>query len=310
MVRRGSRVWRHAGTRPGAVLLLALTCTGCDLTEITIAEPADLVVVELVLRTDALLQVALLHRTFARGRSDVDDASVFITDPDGRSVQLSLVADSVCIDTSPVPQTVSCYASAAGDLPVEPGRRYRADVTAGPDVRLSAVTTVPGTFTIVNPTARTCELEADTPFEVVWTSTPTAWAYLAEAEFYGLRAALQQRNIDVPADPLRLVGLAIGAADTTLLFPRDFGLFSRFDPDLTETLIAIQNGVPANVMTDMVIVAADRNYVNWVRGGNFNPSGAVRVPSFTGTGGTGVFGSLTSRPVRFVTSPGTGLPGC
>jgi hypothetical protein len=41
--------------------------------------------------------------------------------------------------------------------------------------------------------------------------------------------------------------------------------------------------------------------VNWVRGGSFNPSGTVRVPSISG-GGTGVFGSLVTRTVRLHTA--------
>jgi hypothetical protein len=45
------------------------------------------------------------------------------------------------------------------------------------------------------------------------------------------------------------------------------------------------------VVADVVIAAADRNYVNWERGGNFNPSGLVRIGSVRGDG-FGVFGSL------------------
>ena len=52
----------------------------------------------------------------------------------------------------------------------------------------------------------------------------------------------------------------------------------------------------------MSIAAADRNYVNWVRGGNFNPSGQVRVPSVRGDG-TGVFAATVVRSLRVFAAP-------
>jgi len=57
----------------------------------------------------------------------------------------------------------------------------------------------------------------------------------------------------------------------------------------------------------VTIAAADRNYVNWERGGNFNPSGAVRVASIRG-GGTGVFGSMV--PLTFTVTVGGSQPAC
>ena len=48
-----------------------------------------------------------------------------------------------------------------------------------------------------------------------------------------------------------------------------------------------------------MISATDRNYVNWVRGGNFNPSGQVRVPTIRGDG-TGVFASTVTRTFEVV----------
>jgi hypothetical protein len=115
--------------------------------------------------------------------------------------------------------------------------------------------------------------------------------YPSEISIRGLRRALQQEGIDIDHEPVRLFGLSISNSDTTISFPNEFGLFDRFDDDLTEALVAIQAGLPATVVTDVVIAAADRNYVNWERGGNFNPSGVVRIGNLRGAG-TGVFGSL------------------
>jgi len=58
------------------------------------------------------------------------------------------------------------------------------------------------------------------------------------------------------------------------------------------------------------VAAADRNYVNAVRGGGFNPSGPVRVSSVVGDG-IGTFGSLV--PLRLFVVVGTGgeeVPPC
>lgn len=49
------------------------------------------------------------------------------------------------------------------------------------------------------------------------------------------------------------------------------------------------------------IAAGDRNYVNWLRGGRFNPSGMIRVPSVHGDG-TGVFGSVASTRRLLITT--------
>jgi hypothetical protein len=117
------------------------------------------------------------------------------------------------------------------------------------------------------------------------------------------------------AEPLDLLGLSIGAADTTSLFPADVGVFDRADELLHPVLVAIRDGLPAGVRATVVVAATDRNYVNWIRGGSFNPSGTVRVPSISG-GGTGVFGALVRRTrVLHVGEPdvsgsGAELPAC
>jgi hypothetical protein len=117
------------------------------------------------------------------------------------------------------------------------------------------------------------------------------------------------RGIDPPSDPLRLFGLAISNTDTTIAFPAEFGVFDRFDADLTETLAAIQGGLPPGVEAEVVIAAADRNYVNWERGGAFNPSGFVRVPSVFGDG-TGVFAAILPRSFFLTTAAVPSLPPC
>ncbi|HAW90536.1 MAG TPA: hypothetical protein DCX61_07725, partial [Gemmatimonadetes bacterium] len=56
--------------------------------------------------------------------------------------------------------------------------------------------------------------------------------------------------------------------------------------------------------------AVEGNFVNWQRGGNFNPSGQVRVPSLRGDG-TGVFGAAVNRGFDVVSSDqASALPDC
>ena len=81
------------------------------------------------------------------------------------------------------------------------------------------------------------------------------------------------------------------------------GVFERFELD-RDVALALQRGLPSGASADIVVAAGDENYVNWVRGGNFNPSGQIRVPSLVGDG-TGVLGSLVTRTVTVLTqSPG------
>ena len=131
----------------------------------------------------------------------------------------------------------------------------------------------------------------------------------------GLRSALSDPangSIELDRDPLRLFGLSLSSRDTTIVFPTEFGLFERFDDDLTAALAFLQGGLPSRnavpVVAQVVIAAADRNYVNWERGSNFNPSGPVRVPSVHGDG-TGVIGSMVPRSFQ-VTVDTTRLPRC
>jgi hypothetical protein len=51
----------------------------------------------------------------------------------------------------------------------------------------------------------------------------------------------------------------------------------------------------------VAITAVERNFVNWVRGGSFNPSGTVRVSSIVGDG-SGVFGAASTRRFTLISS--------
>ncbi|MGH7553588.1 MAG: hypothetical protein ACREMQ_11245 [Longimicrobiales bacterium] len=157
--------------------------------------------------------------------------------------------------------------------------------------------------------AALCVLPPDTPLEMLWTRSDGAWVYVVEAELRRIVPALRERGVTLRRDPLRLVGLSISESDTTIVFPAELGIFDRFDDDVTSTLLALRNGLPPGVDAEVLVTAGDRNYVNWVRGGRFDPSGQVRVPSVRGDG-TGVFGSMTPRRLRITTTDGPNRPPC
>jgi hypothetical protein len=295
-----------------ALLLLIAGLTACDLTEVTLARPEDVIVIEAVLRAGDTIQTAWLHRTLGtNGGGPIIKASLIVREAGtGTATRFAAVADSVCM-TPPEPSrpgSGACYAGFGAPDMVKPGTRYTMELGLPDGRRLGGTTTVPAPFEIVRPARAPCTLAPGTSLDVTWTRAPGTSVYIGETRLAGLAEALRQAGVPVtaPDSAIDLLALAIGATDTTMTFPGDFGLFDRFDPELFELLLAIRDGLPAGVEADIAIAAADRNYVNWVRGGVFNPSGTVRVPSVQGDG-TGVFGSLVIRRTSLRTY-GSGPP--
>lgn len=304
-----------------AVSLLLLG--GCTIADVTVPDSEDRLVVEAVLRTDALRQTILLHRS-VRAQSSVGEpgAEVVITGPGGREISFSLT-DEPCYLADPVHHEseitveASCYRSGVeAGYWVVPGETYdlRVRTTRGELAR--ARTTVPGAYRVNGiATSRrndvpepVCTLPPQTPLALSWTPSPGAWGYLSPLTIYGLRGAYP---VDYEApDPLELVGVSVSAADTTIVLPGEFGVFDRFEYS-QGLLLALQTGLPPLAEARVVIAAADRNYINAVRGGNFNPSGQVRISSIAGDG-VGVFGSINAQ--RFVIKVGhaalAGQPPC
>ena len=288
----------------------AAVLSGCALEEVELATPEDVVVAEVILRAGVATQQAWLHRTrSANGDPTVAGAIVEVRGPAG-TVTFAAAPDTSCVvprNDTPLGSQGSCYVTSTNALTVTPGQTYQLTIRVGADV-LTGTTTVPQDCAIVRPTVGTCSLPPMSNLEVVWRASPNAWVYAAETNLRNIRAALGPHGVTVDRDPLRLFGLSISSADTTLAFPREFGLFDRFDEDLTEALAFMQGGLPAGVIADVSIAAADRYYVNWERGGGFNPSGQVRVPSIRGAG-SGVFGSLVPKTFQIRTDV-TNRPPC
>lgn len=294
-------------------LAVPFVAAACELQDVTIANPGAGVIAELFLQADAPRQLALLHRTFgATTDNRVPGAVIEVRDAAGRVMTFEPVEDGDCLDLDADRfglDVGSCYGSVEpAPFRIAPAAAYSLRITLPDGGVLTGRTTVPAAFTVTSPPDVRCAIPVDSSLELRWTASAGAWVYVAETSLAGIRDALRPRGIDVPRDPLRLFGLAVTRQDTAIVFPTEFGLFDRADVELGPVLLALRGGLPAGVEADVVILAADRNYVNWVRGGSFNPSGVIRVPSIAGDG-TGVFGSLY--PVRRRLESGNGtLPRC
>lgn len=300
------------GRRSTALAVWVLAATGCDLEEVTLVDPQDVVVAEVHVQAGERI-TAFLHRTLtAQGTSlPVPGASVTVRRSDGTTLELAETDLERCVVTTPIDGTGTChFANPLAARSVQPGDTLslRVDLPDGGVLESQAV--VPGAFDLLG-IGESCALPPRTTLNVRWTRARGAWAYVNEALLQRMREAFAPTGIQVAPedDPLYLLGLSVSAADTTIVFPGEFGLFNRFELD-QELAVALQSGLPAGVWADVTITAADRNYVNWVRGGNFNPSGQVRVPSVRGDG-TGVFAATVVRGFRvFVTDAPSTIPPC
>lgn len=298
---------RHRIIAAGAALL---ALTGCTIADVVVEPGEDRLVVEGVLRTDFNDQVILLHRA-VQGDSSRGErgAEVFVTTQDGVRIDF-FESFAPCYSQDPayaqhdsLEVNGTCYTAGGGVITrwVVPGGTYTLTVRTERGEEAMARTTVPGAFTVHGIRAATrseelipaCSLAPQTALQVDWTPSAGAWGYLAPLTIFGLSERLPAQ-LD-PPDPLELVGVAVTARDTRLVLPAEFGVFERFQYN-QELLRTLQAGLPEGTTARVVIAAADGNYINGVRGGNFNPSGQVRISSVVGDA-VGVFGSLV--PITF-----------
>jgi hypothetical protein len=309
--------------RRGGVLLAALVVaalSACELTEVTLAEPADLVVAEALvqLRTtprpggSADFSYVFLHRTLdlsGRPRPE-ENAVVRILRENGEGVLLGESDDPAecgteLLDGAPG----TCYGPAEG-LGFEPGERLALEIRLADGGELWGSTVVPGPLELEGrPGGSFCHLPPSRTLKLSWAPSEGTWAYVGETSIEGLAPVFERLGVEVD-DPLSLLGLALSAEDTTIVFPAEFGIFDRAELE-REVALLLQDGLPAGTRATVSVAAVDRNYVNWARGGNFNPSGQVRVPSVEGDG-TGFFGSAYVDGFQAVVTsePSPGLSPC
>jgi hypothetical protein len=295
----------------------AVLAGACSLDKVSIPTGEDTLVVEAVLRTDRHEQLVLLHRSL-RGNVDPGErfATVRLTRDDGMELTLRTAPQGACtfvdpayVESDSLDVQATCYTTeGAGPTPppgvipppfVLPSRAYDLYVETSRGEVVRGRTHVPGTFSLAGalrpgyplPNQSACVLLPDTNFTVTWTQSDSSWSYLSRIEIPHLSGAFWARGDSVQVrDPFELLGLAVSRADTTVVLPREFGVFDRFTTNL-DVLRLLQQGLPPGVRVSLTVAAADRNYVNAVRGGRFNPSGQARISSVVGDG-VGVFGSL------------------
>ena len=302
--------------RIALALISAALAAACQLQEVSLTEPERVVVAEAYVRVSPAgsSMSVFLHETLDKtGKSAaVPGAQVLITRlSDGLKIPLREAVLADCVIATPVDQTGSCYTvrpGTPGATSLVPGDRLdlRIDLADG-GVMLSQ-TEVPGIFALRDVAdAATCTLDPLTASDIVWSRSVGAWAYVSDTFIRGIAASFDTAKVKVD-DPLYLQGLSVSSQDTAIVFPREFGVFARGDLD-HEVAALLQQGLPAKATATVSVAAVDRNWVNWARGANFNPSGVVRVPSIRGDG-TGVFGSTVVRSFRVDTSPSQSAKKC
>jgi len=300
-------------------LLLLGGTLGCELDEATLAEPQDIAVAEVYLnigdRDDHLS--AFFHWTLStRSSRDLLGLDVKVVREDGLEVPLVPDDLSNCVipDLEGEIEGV-CYSPIFEIEGVfEPGTRVSLEVFFEDGSVLKGATQIPEDIQLIRPAVgERCALPPGKALEFVWNRSSGVWAYSAETEIRNLQDALAAQGVAVEEDSVALLGLAISESDTTIVFPKEFGIIERFDLE-QDLALALQGGLPRGAIADVVVAALDQNYVNWVRGGNFNPSGLVRISSLRGSG-VGVFASTVRRTVLILGEdpeylPGDILPNC
>ena len=297
-------------------LLLVLASAGCSIQETLIVELEDLVVAEVHVEIGGALLggnrvMAFLHRTLG---TSVPGAGVVITRGGTSSVELQEADQDACYQDRRTRGTCYVASQEAADE-FQPGEQLELTIELTKGLTLRSATTIPGEFTLaaIEDGSR-CLLPVDTPLTVQWSRSNDTWAYISETLIVGLENSLS-RDVAVVNEPdsLWLLGLSLSASDTTIVFPTEFGIFQRFDLD-AEIAAQLQKGLTPGTQASVTVTAANRNYANWARGGNFNPSGRVSIPSVTGDG-TGVFGASVTRTFEMVVNPDSSgaayeLPAC
>lgn len=322
---------RRARTRArrfdaGVVMLVVLGAAsvlgGCALTEVTVTESEDVVIAEaqVTINLDndggtSLNVYAYLHRTLSGERADeVEGAIVRVTGASQAVVHLE-AADSGSVCLAPLREdddeedddfeldVGSCYRASVSPSPFSPGETLELEIVVPDGRTLTGVSQVPDAFDFIGLTHDDghCRVEPDTNYRFNWTEAAGTWSYLSDTWIEGLPEALAGQDVEAP-DSLYLTGFAIGEKDTDILFPGEYGLFDLGEQADADLLRILDDGLPGGATAEVAFAATDRNWVNWARGGNFNPSGLIRIPSVFGDG-TGFFGTATQRTLNVVSAP-------
>jgi hypothetical protein len=304
-----------AGRHRWLILAAAPALTACELDEVSLTEPEPVLVAEVYLKVgdgqDELS--AFLQWTLGDpDNTELAGASIGVMNESGQEWRLGRTVRGDCLGVEILDDVDGICFVARGleDGSIRPGEHLEVQIALPDGQTLSGGVTLPGDFHLLQPAVEdVCALPPGELLELAWSPAEGAWAYAGETLIWNLQDALRPLDVEVKGDSLTLQGISVTEADTTLVFPKEFGVFDRFDLSRDLALL-LQEGLPLGTEAVVVVAALERNYVNWVRGGNFNPSGAVRVPSLRGDG-TGVLGAAVRREFHVIGAyPAAGIPSC
>ena len=277
-------------------LLPALGACELDWTEAEDLElvAANVTVVLTVDPVDSTIQSTDVLAFLVRDALDdrVREASVRIAGESGRTLHLEELPDTAetCGAASGATTVGTCYAASAPSAYFEPLEELslRIDTPEGTQLRGSSL--IPGLFV---PSALTmeggrCRVDPETSYRIDWSFIGGAWAYIAEAEFAGLR-----RNLWDSPEPLYLTVAWMAVHQSSSLasmeFPRKL-VEGDVPWEARKAARRLETGLPWGVTARLAVAAIDRNWANWIRPGQVNVAGQIPVPSVFGDG-TGMFGT-------------------
>jgi len=196
--------WTGHGRGGWAALIgLATLLGGCELDEVALTAPEDLLVAEVYLRVGegGSEAVAFLHSTLGTGKGQtVPGARVVLTLPAGNTVTLDAAEPGVCLEESTIEGVEgSCYSASGPALAtLSSGDLVTVEIVAPDGRRLDGATTVPGAFALYAPNVSdSCYVPPGQSFDIVWSPSDEAWAYSAETLIWNLPEALAPQGIVV-----------------------------------------------------------------------------------------------------------------
>ena len=231
---------------------------------------------------------ALLVRDAPHDR--VPEASVRIVGESGRTLQLEELADTseACRGVSGEKVRGTCYAASVPRAHFEPLEELSLHIATPDGGQLHGTSLIPDLFAPSGLTAEDgrCRVNPDASYWINWSFVGGAWAYIAEAEFAGLR-----RNLWDDTEPLYLTTawLAESRIGPDMMFPRKL-VEGDVPWRARKAARRLETGLPWGVTAHLAVAAIDRNWANWIRPGQVNVAGEVPVPSVFGDG-TGLFGT-------------------
>ena len=317
----------RGGRRLGAAVLgLALLIQGCELVETATAVLEDVIIAEVYVhvgqpKAGRTMAYAFLHRTVVGSLSrPVPGAAVVLTLEDGERFTLEEREAAACYSPSArtgegneevvgEPEFGTCYYLETGAGTFLPGAAVTLDIALPDGGGLAGLTTIPEDFRILIPSSPACLLEPRTVLETVWTKSGGARAYVNESLVYGVGDAIDFDGFRAD-DAVELIGVTASEADTAVLFPDEYGAFSRFD-------LPVQISRGADRRPGLRTPRRSSPSPPWISTTSIGPGeedstrpGSYAVPA-SGATAPGVFGSSVTHSFRIVAGEASGgIPSC